>query len=118
MISKDPALRLRHILFHISGVIDMLEGVDFDGFSSSYALERATERAVSIISEAAKLLSTDLRERYPEVPWSHIIGIGNILRHEYERVDSMIMWDIVRNHLPPMAGVVSCMLDDMSDASD
>lgn len=95
----------------------MLDGKTFDDYSGSYLMERATERAVSIISEAAKLLPQDLRDQYPSIPWLQIIGIGNLLRHEYERVDTMIMWDIARNHLPPMLITIRQMIA-ASDGAD
>jgi uncharacterized protein with HEPN domain len=88
----------------------MLDGKAFDDYAGSYLLERATERAVSIISEAAKLLPPDLRDQYPSIPWLQIIGIGNLLRHEYERIDTMIMWDIARNHLPQMLATIRLMI--------
>jgi uncharacterized protein with HEPN domain len=115
MISKHPVLRLHHIQFHIEGLLEMLNEVNFDGFKGNYALERATERGISIISEAAKLLPVELRAEYPQIPWMHIIGIGNILRHEYERVDPAIMWDIVQNHIPSMQVVIARMISDVPD---
>lgn len=115
MISKDPVLRLRHIRYHILGVIEILKDADFGTFSASYALVRATERGISIISEAAKLLPPTLRGAYPEIPWSRIIGIGNLLRHEYERIDVVIMWDIAQNHLPAMLVVIETMIVHLSD---
>jgi uncharacterized protein with HEPN domain len=42
-------------------------------------------------------------------------GIGNILRHEYERVDPAIMWDIVQNHIPSMQVVIARMISDVPD---
>lgn len=45
-----------------------------------------------------------------------IIGIGNLLRHEYERVDTMIMWDIARNHLPPMLITIRQMIAALDEA--
>jgi uncharacterized protein with HEPN domain len=31
-----------------------------------------------------------------------IAGIGNILRHEYQRVDGQIIWNAVRDDLPAL----------------
>ncbi|MBB1247502.1 DUF86 domain-containing protein [Rhizobium sp. G21] len=107
---------MKHIEFHIASVIEALEGKTVDDYAGSYLLERATERAISIISEAAKLLTPELRDQYSSVPWMQIIGIGNLLRHEYERVDTMIMWDIARNHLPPMLITIRQMIAALDEA--
>ena len=31
-----------------------------------------------------------------------IAGIGNILRHDYQRVDASIIWKAVKDDLPPL----------------
>ena len=91
MPSRDPLARLRHIDFHIVGIMNTLDEASFDDFVSTYHLERAAERGLLIISEAAKLLPQELRDAYPDVPWAAIVGIGNLLRHEYEKIDSAII---------------------------
>ena len=118
MISRDPLARLRHIEFHISGVLETIDDISFEQFVSVYHLERTAERGISIISEAAKLLPPELRANYPDMPWLSIIGIGNLLRHEYEKIDSRIIWDIVQNHLPQMRMVVRRMIADLESAEN
>jgi len=48
--------------------------------------------------------------RFPDVPWPEIAGIGNILRHEYHRVEPAIVWNITQTHLPSLARAVREML--------
>ena len=88
MISaKLPQVRLQHMLENIDGVLDITAGQTISAILESFVLIRATERALQIISEAAKELPPDVRDREPGVPWKNIIGIGNLLRHEYYRLD-------------------------------
>ena len=54
--SKSPRLRLLHIRDEIDGVHDATQGVTFADFCDSYMLRRAIERALQIISEAARAL--------------------------------------------------------------
>ena len=68
---------------------------------------------MQIISEAVRTLPSEITARYPEVEWAKIAGIGNILRHEYERVDPAIMWDIATIELPKLAMLVRRMLADL-----
>jgi uncharacterized protein with HEPN domain len=44
------------------------------------------------------------------VPWTSIIGIGNILRHEYQRLDDAQLWEIATVHLPALEPVIERML--------
>ena len=54
-----------------------LAGLSFETYRESYGLRRITERAIQIVSEAARALPEELRAHYPDVPWADIIGIGN-----------------------------------------
>jgi uncharacterized protein with HEPN domain len=73
---------------------------------------RAVERAVQIVSEAAKALPPDFLAKYSDAPWNAIIGIGNVLRHEYQRFDDKQLWEIATIHLPKLQPVVARMLTE------
>jgi uncharacterized protein with HEPN domain len=108
--SKSPRARLLHMRDEIEGVAMIVRGLSFVQYQDSYMHRRAVERAVQIVSEAAKALPPDLLARYPDAPWSAIIGIGNILRHEYQRLDDKQLWEIATVHLPKLRPVAEQML--------
>ena len=110
--SKSPQLRLFHIRDEIDGVTAAVRGVSFNEYCDSFTLRRAAERAVQIISEAATALPSDLTVRYPDAPWTAIIGIGNVLRHEYQRIDDRRLWEILTVHLPHLRPVIMRMIAD------
>ena len=68
-----------------------------------------------IIGEAANSLSPERLSRYPRVPWRQIIGLRNMLVHEYFRIDRQAIWDITESDLPPLKSTVEQMLTDFSD---
>ena len=111
--SKSPHLRLFHIRDEIDGMASALQNVTFADYQESYTLRRAAERAVQIVSEAAKALPSEMLARHSEAPWNAIIGIGNILRHEYQRVDDRRLWEIVTVHLPELRPVIMAMIDEL-----
>lgn len=57
-------------------------------------------RRCEIIGEAARRVSEATRKEYPELPWSQMIGMRNVLIHEYDDVDLAIVWRTVRIELP------------------
>jgi uncharacterized protein with HEPN domain len=65
-----------------------------------------------IIGEAANALSPERLSRYPMIPWRQIIGLRNMLVHEYFRIDRQAMWDITESDLPPLKSIVEQMLQD------
>jgi len=110
--SKSPRARLLHIRDEIEGVAAIVRDLSFAQYQVSYMHRRAVERAVQIVSEAAKTLPPDLLARYPNAPWSSIVGIGNILRHEYQRLDDKQLWEIATVHLPRLQPIVAQMLTE------
>jgi uncharacterized protein with HEPN domain len=108
--SGNPRARLLHIRDEIEGVAAAVKGLSFEHYRTSYVHRRTVERAAQIISEAARALPRDLLARHGEVPWTSIIGIGNILRHEYQRLDDAQLWEIATVHLPALEPVIERML--------
>jgi uncharacterized protein with HEPN domain len=99
------------ILEAIQGIEETVAGFDLSTYRTSWHVRRAVERGLEIISEASRRIPEQLKERANEVPWTEIAGIGNVLRHEYHRVDDHIVWNIVREHLPQLAAGTSKLLD-------
>ena len=85
--SKSPRARLLHIRDEIEGVALIVGSLSFAEYQGSCLHRRAVERAMQIVSEAAKALPRDYLAKYPDAPWNSIVGIGNILRHEYQHLD-------------------------------
>ncbi len=113
--SKSPRARLLHIRDEIEGVAAIIKDLSFEQYRSSYIHRRAIERAAQIVSEAAKALPRDYLARYSGAPWVSIIAIGNVLRHEYQRLDDRQLWEIATIHLPALEPVVRRMIAELED---
>ena len=75
-------------------------GMDFEAFRSNPMAVAAVERKLLIIGEAAIRLGIEAEQRIPDQPWRAIRGIGNQLRHAYERIDLDTIWNSVTDDLP------------------
>jgi hypothetical protein len=53
-------------------------------------MKRAVQYALLITSEATRHIPDNLKNARPEVPWKDIHGLGNVLRHEYRRIEATI----------------------------
>ena len=67
---------------------------------------------LQIIGEAANQLSKNYQERNPDTPWSKIIGMRNILVHNYFDIDTAIVWTVVERDLPILKRNIDNMLKD------
>lgn len=113
--STNPRARLFHIRDEIDGVAAVIRHITFQEYQHSYLHRRAVERAAQIVSEAAGALPIELITRYPGAPWKSIIAIGNVLRHEYQRLDDKRLWEIATVHLPALGSVVQRMLEELGN---
>jgi uncharacterized protein with HEPN domain len=115
MISaKDPLIRLGHIIEQLDGIAISIADLRFEDVKGNFLYERAIERSVQIISEAAKELPDQIRQKYIDVKWKPIISIGNLLRHEYYRISATEMWEIATIHLPELRPTIERMIADLS----
>lgn len=66
----------------------------------AFLARRAMERCLQNIGEAAAHLSGHVRSGYPDIPWSDIVGLRNVLAHEYGAIDYERLWDIATVDVP------------------
>jgi len=80
-------------------------------------IDRKTELAVmkliEIIGEAARHISPELKAKYPNIPWSNIIGMRNILIHEYFRISKSHLLDTVFHRVPTIRDWVKGILEKL-----
>ncbi len=76
----------------------------------------AVVRNLEIIGEAARQIPSEVRERYPEVPWRRVIGLRNVVVHEYFAVDVEIVWTVVRQSLPELKEALRRMMAELGQA--
>lgn len=79
-----------------------VQGMSFDEFLRDRKTRNAVERNLEILGEAASKIDGDTREAYPDIPWRSIIGLRNILIHEYGEIRYEILWAVLEEKLPPL----------------
>ena len=109
---------LDDILECIDNIRVAINGKGFVDYVSDWTLRRATERGVEIISEASRRIPEDLRDTQPQIPWSLILGIGNVLRHEYRRVSNEAMYNVATNELASLKAAVLAIAASLDEPDE
>jgi uncharacterized protein with HEPN domain len=94
------ALRLLDIIEAIEIVRSETADITLDAFEGNRRKRWLVERGIEIISAASRHLTEELKARHPEIPWPKVADIGNVIRHDYERVAPDVLWVVAHDHLP------------------
>ena len=99
----------------IDALLDILELVERierqigrftrEQFLEDLDVQDATAYRLLAIGEAARDLGDDLKSRHPQIPRRQILGMRNILAHEYFTREGEIIWETTQTGLPELAEV-------------
>jgi uncharacterized protein with HEPN domain len=76
-------------------------------FLENIETQDAVVRNFEVIGEAVKNLSEALRKAHSDVEWAKIAGMRDRLIHHYFSVDWDVLWDALRENLPPLKEHIS-----------
>lgn len=99
----DPAGSLADIIENAERIHDYLRDMDRQAFERDGRTRDAVERCLERVCEAAQRLGNSAAELMPDQPWTDIRGMGNRLRHAYDRISLDIVWNTARKRIPPLA---------------
>jgi uncharacterized protein with HEPN domain len=97
---KAPERHFRDILESIAHIGEFIGSMDFAAYQQDEKTKAAVERKRQILTEAVIRLEMEDPEAHPEIEWKAYRGMGNFLRHSYDRVSDEIVWNTVKDDLP------------------
>jgi uncharacterized protein with HEPN domain len=114
---RDPA-HLWHAVRAGREIQEFVAGLTFEQYLEERALTLAVERQFEILGEAVRKISESLRTAHPEIPWSRMIGLRNILAHRYYAVDHALLWQIIHEVLPAVLDQLEQMIPPLPPEID
>lgn len=112
MINKDRVF-LNHIVESSENIIEFIEDINRETFENSRLLQSAVIRELTVIGEATKNLSTDLRDTFINIPWKQIAGMKDKLMHGYFSIDLMTVWNTASKDVPNLKKEIKEILKSM-----
>lgn len=109
---KNPRVYLQDILDAIAKVETYAGGSEHDFFRDGKTQD-AIIRQISIVGEAAAKLPAALRSQHREIPWRQIIGMRNIVVHDYSETDLPTVWKVAERDLPVLKKAIEKIVKSM-----
>jgi uncharacterized protein with HEPN domain len=100
--SHDPVVCLADMLENIERIASYVAGMSRNEFQRDGRTRDAVERCLERICEAAFRLGDQAPLLMPGQPWGDIRGMGNRLRHGYDRLTLSVIWHAVHDELPAL----------------
>ena len=105
------AERIDHIISHVREAIAILGGASLADLERDRVKQLALEYLVAIVGEAANHLSDTTLDSLQMIPWDQIIGMRNILIHQYFRIKLDTVLNTVVNDFPVLVASLEAFTD-------
>jgi len=77
-------------------------GREIEELNTDIQFRMALVKAVELVGESASHTSDELRAQQPQLPWKKMIGMRNVLVHNYWAIEQEEFWDAVQIHIPAL----------------
>ena len=81
-------------------------------------LQDAVVRQLTVLGEAAKRLTPQVRERDSSIPWRQLFDLRNRLVHVYDHIDLDLVWQIAAHELAPLRAKLAVLHKESGSESD
>ncbi len=96
MIDERTQKLLKTIIKHCNIINDTKKffGNNYSEFENNSIYQNAILTPITQIGELVKKLPLDFRAKYNQIPWKNIAGMRDIVVHNYETIDKVILWNV------------------------
>jgi uncharacterized protein with HEPN domain len=87
--------------------------MDEAAFQNDRKTRDAVERCVKRVIQATAKLDAGTKSRLGDHPWKNLRGMGDWLRHGYDKVAPQIVWDVASSNIPRLPADCERMLKEI-----
>lgn len=99
-------IRLRHLVEAADKAISYAANRSRADLDEDELLRLALTKLVEIVGEAAKQVTAETRERYPQVPWAAAARMRDRLVHHYFDINLDVLWSTITEDLPDLLSAI------------
>ena len=112
MPSKDPAQRFEDILENSKRIRQYTAAMTQADFIDDLKTIDAVERCFERIAEAVRKLGSEFDAKYPNLDLPALRQFGNVLRHDYDSVQPILLWGYIENRLDALEAMAREELEE------
>jgi len=94
--------RILHILDAISNIEEFTKDLSYEEYMADFKLRLAIVKLFEIIGEAVSSISSEVQEDHPEIEWTIIKSVRNVIVHEYFGIDYKVIWNSIQVNIPTL----------------
>lgn len=103
---KSARYHLEHMLDCCEDIASFVAGMSAEAFEQDKRSYNAVLMSLTALGEeAAKMrrLFPDWVAAHGEIEWDRIVGMRNLIAHQYFAVDSELVWEVAPTNVPELA---------------
>lgn len=108
-MNRDP-FYLLDIYQYGQDVVEFVRGKDEASFANDVVTQRAVIYSITIMGEATKKLSPELRAQNPQIPWKEVAGMRDKCVHDYRQININQVWQVTQTSIPELLQALEPLL--------
>ena len=97
-------------------IIDFVREMSADEFAENKLVRFAVERQLMVVGEAASHLSETVRISHQNIKWRSIVGLRNILAHDYGEILVERVWKVATTRIPELKSALEHISSENENA--
>ena len=103
---KDDSYYIRKIKGDLEFIVSHMEAVDLEALNQNEILLDSMLFRMIQISENARKLTEEYKEKHAEVPWNALYGLRNRIVHDYGNVDLKVVYETLKVDIPNLLEIL------------
>jgi uncharacterized protein with HEPN domain len=97
---RRDGLLVEDIVAAADAIAEFIAGYTAETLASNPLVRNAVVNQLTVIGEAVAPLSASVRDQHPEIPWTDIKGLRNVVVHNYFGIDWAEVWSAASSDVP------------------
>lgn len=115
---KTSRIGLEIVLKEINFILEKVVPFSETVFENDPLIQRATVLSLIIIGEETGKVNKLIKAKYTELPWEVMSGMRNKMVHNYDGIDTAVVWKTIKDDIPALKKEIENILFNEDELLD